>query len=149
MNENRNEMMIREEIATPSMVDTLKNPTSVFFSSIENDGTRETQIKIYNAVSGEGENVSDHLKEVIEVENIVAHPVQMVDEKTGEITDALRIVLVSPDGTTYSSVATGVLSSMQKIMGIIGSAPWTPALKIMPVEVKTRNGYKTITLSLV
>ena len=149
MNEEKNNVVVREEIATPSMLDSLKNTENVFLSTIPNDGSRESQIKIYNAINGDGENLGDHLNKVIEVENFVAHPVQMVDDQTGEIIEALRIVLVTPTGETYASVANGVLSSIQKISGIIGSAPWTPALKLKAVEVKTRKGFKTMTLSLV
>ncbi|MFE2611637.1 hypothetical protein ACFXDI_52175 [Streptomyces mirabilis] len=48
------------------------------------------------------------------------------------------------------SVSQGVASSLQRIIGIVGQGPWTDEpLKVVPKEVKTRRGFKTLTLALV
>ncbi|MED1518479.1 hypothetical protein P4U63_29235, partial [Bacillus paranthracis] len=63
--------------------------------------------------------------------------------------DALRVVLLDKDGKGYHAVSQGVVSSIQKIISIVGPAPWTDEpLKIVPYEVKTRKGFKTLTLQL-
>ena len=145
-----NEIMVaREDVASVNMLDMLKNTDSAFMSTIVDDGTRESKVAIYNAVNGDGENLSDHIGKVINVENYVAHPVSLVDPKTGEVTEALRIVLVTTEGECYASVSTGVLSSLQKICGIMGAAPWTGGNPMKATKVKTRSGYETITLTLV
>jgi hypothetical protein len=134
--------------ATQELMDSFKNPSAALYSSITDDGSRETRVKIYNAINSGNDSLSDHIKEVIEVQDIVAHPIQIADENSGEIIDALRVVLVTPDGKTYASVSLGVASSLQKIIPLVGQAPWTPPLKIIPTEVKTRRGFKTLTLTL-
>ncbi|PAE45518.1 hypothetical protein CHH95_21970, partial [Bacillus licheniformis] len=77
-------------------------------------------------------------------------PVTMQDDQTGEDIQALRIVLLAKDGTGYHSVSQGVAQAMQRIIALVGMGPWTDEpLKISPKEVKTRRGYKTLTLQLV
>lgn len=121
----------------------------VMFSSIVQDGSRETAIKQYSAVSDAENAISEHIGEVIEIEHMVAHSIKMQDDQTGETIEALRVVLITPEGEGYHSVAQGVVSSLQRIIGIVGQAPWTPALRVVPVEKKTRKGFKTLTLKLV
>ena len=146
--ENMGIVVHGEAVASVSLIDTLKNTESEFFSTIPYTGERADAIKVYNAVNGDGEQLSDHLGEILEIENIVAHPI-MMEGDDGNVTKVLRTVLVGADGTSYASVSEGVVSSIQKITGIVGSAPWTPALKVVPKEVKTRKGFKVLTLSLV
>lgn len=137
----------RNDLATVGMMANLQNSKTALFSTIPNDGSRENAVAIYNAVNGEGENLTDHLNEIIEVENIVAFPVKFTDDD-GEILETLRLSLVTPSGECYSTVSSGVFSSLEKIIGIVGTAPWTPALKVKAVEIKTRKGYKTVVLKL-
>lgn len=150
MSENTEIMTVnREDIAAPNMVDILTNPTGSFFCSIPNDGTRESAVKIYNAINNKGESLDDHKGEVIEVVNVAAHPVSLTDENTGEVVEALRMVIIDKNGKNYDAVSQGIASSFQKIFSIVGPAPYTPPLKIKVVEQKTRKGYKTNTIELV
>lgn len=121
--------------------------SSVFYSSIVPDGSRETAIKIYNAMNTTNGKVAD-LREPIIVTDIIAHTIKLLDEETGELTDTTRCVLITEDGKGYDCVAGGVVSSIQKIVGIVGRAPWQPGIKMMPREVRTRKGFKTLTIEL-
>lgn len=150
MNENTELMTVNKaDLAAPSMVDMLTNPTGNFFCSIPSDGTRASAVKIYNAINSKGESLDDHKNEVLEIVNVAAHPVELVDENTGELVQTLRTVLIDKDGKNYDAVSQGVASSLQKIFAIVGPAPFTPPLKIKVVEQKTRKGYKTNTIELV
>ncbi|MFE5263162.1 hypothetical protein, partial [Streptomyces coelicoflavus] len=94
--------------------------------------------------------LSDHIGEVIEITDMVAHAVELEDEVTKETIQAMRVVLLTADGQGYHSVSQGVASSLQRIIGIVGQGPWTDEpLKVVPKEVKTRRGFKTLTLALV
>lgn len=118
------------------------------YSSIQDDGTRESKIKIYNAMNETTGKLSDQVNITLEISDLVAFPVEIVTED-GELVNAMRIILVTPDGDTYASVATGVYSSLQKIIGIVGPAPWNPPLKLTPINQPTRRGFKTLTIRLV
>lgn len=149
--ENTTVMVVnKNDIATEELMNELKNPSSSFFCTIQDDGTRASKIAIYNAISTEGEQLSDHLKEVLEIVNVAAHPVRLTDPNTGEITNAMRTVLIGKDGKCYQAVSEGVVSSLNRIFAIVGSAPWTDEpLKIRPVQVTTSNKFKVTTLELV
>ncbi|CAM2915602.1 hypothetical protein [Erysipelothrix tonsillarum] len=120
-----------------------------FYSSIQDDGSREAKIKIYNALNESGVRLADQVNKTLSITDLAAFPVQIVTEETGEIVDAMRMIFIAEDGEQYASVATGVYSSMQKILGIVGPAPWTPALKITPIRQRTRRGFETLVIRLV
>lgn len=150
MSENTEIMTVNKaDLAAPDMVEMLTNPTGSFFCSIQNDGTRASAVKIYNAINNKGESLDDHKGEVLEIVNVAAHPVSLTDENTGEVVDALRMVVIDKNGKNYDAVSQGIASSFQKIFAIVGPAPYDPPLKIKVVEQKTRKGFKTNTIELV
>ena len=130
---------------SPSM---FENTSQAIFTSIKGSD-RVTSIKIYNAINNAENALGDFKGEVLEITDMVAHPITLQDENTGEEIQAMRVVLLTADGVGYHSVATGIVSSLQKVIGTVGPAPWTPALQLTPIEVKTRKGFKTLTLKLI
>lgn len=152
--ENKNEIMVTQDIASVDLVEQLKNPNGQFYCSIKDDGSRETRKAIFNAVNGADEQVSDHIGEVLEIVNVVAHPVQLLDEVTGEVVNALRTVLIDKNGKSYTAVSQGITSALSKIFSIVGT-PENGAWENEPVkmkirQVKTRNGNNKVnTIELV
>lgn len=141
------EIVVKEDLVTTLDPSIFENTNQALFSSIKVQD-RETQIKVFNAINGAENSLSDHLGEVLEIQDMVAHPITLQDEITKEDVQAMRVVLLTPEGVGYHAVSGGVVSSLQKLIGVVGQAPWTPALKVVPVEQKTRKGFKTITLRL-
>ena len=98
-NQNENTMLAtKEDIAGVSLVEQFKNPNGQFYCSIKDDGSRKSKVAIFNAINGADESVADHIGEVLEIVNVVAHPVELPDEETGEIIECLRTVLVDKNG---------------------------------------------------
>ena len=151
MNENKNMMMVQNDVASIDLVEQLKNPTGSFFCSIKDDGTRKSKVAIYNAVNGADESIADHIGETLEVVDVVAHPVTITDEETGEILEALRTVLVTKDGKAYTAVSQGITNSLARIFSIVGMPSWKDEpVKMKIKQVKTRNGNtKVNTIELV
>lgn len=158
MNKDNKDMVVENEVAAvkngadlaPHTIDELTNVENSFFCSIKDDGTRASKIKIYNALNTQGEQLSDHINEELEIVDISAHTIMVVDNSTGELTQTLRTVLIAKDGTTYQAVSNGVISSLQKIFAIVGFPSWVDEPVIVkPVNVKTNNGFKVLTLELV
>lgn len=142
-----NELVVTDDLVTEISPSIFENTNQAIFSSIK--GTdRATSIKIYNAINSSENSLSDHLGEVLEITDMVAHPIELEDDVTKEKIQAMRVVLLTADGVGYHSVSGGVVSSLQKIIGIVGQAPWNEPLQVSPVEVKTRKGFKTLTLKL-
>ena len=137
------------DIATYT-IDDLINVNNAFFCSIHNDGTRESKVKIYNALNTQGEQLSDHINEELKIVDVAAHTINVVDKATGELSQTLRTVLIAADGATYQAVSGGVISSLQKIFAIVGFPSWKDEPVVLkPVNVKTNNGFKVLTLELV
>ena len=151
MSENTEIMTVNKaDLASTMELDMLTNPAGKFFCSIQNDGTRKSAIAIYNAVNSKGESLDDHKGEVLEIVDVAAHPVTLVDENTGEVVEALRTIVIDKKGVVYDAVSQGIASSLSKIFGIVGMPPWSAEpLKIKVVEQKTRKGFKTNTIELV
>lgn len=153
-NTNNNALVVAQDVASVDLVEQLKNPNGQFYCSIKDDGSRKTKVAIFNAVNGADEQISDHIGEVIEIVNVVAHPVQLADEVTGEVVNALRTVLIDKNGKTYTAVSQGITSALSKIFSIIGT-PENGAWEKEPVkmkirQIKTRNGNNKVnTIELV
>lgn len=151
--ENKNELMMND-VASIDLVEQLKNPGAGFYSSITDDGTRKSKIAIFNAVNGADESVADHIGEVLDIVNVVAHPVELTDEETGEIINCLRTVLVDKNGKTYTAVSQGITSALAKVFTIVGTpdgGAWEKEPVRMKIkQVKTRNGNNKVnTIELV
>ena len=157
MNENTmtNEMMVvRGDVAGVSLLEQFKDPNGNFYCSIQDDGSRASKVAIFNAINGADESLADHINEILEITNVVAHPVTLTDEETGEVINALRVVLIDKNGKAYQAVSGGIANAISRIISIIGD-PATGAWEKEPVkmrvkQVKTRNGNNKVnTLELV
>ena len=152
--ENKNEIMVTQDIAGIDLLQELKNPNGNFYCSIPNNGDRKSQVAIFNAVNGADEQVADHIGEVLEVVNVVAHPIELPDEVTGEVIKCLRTVLITKDGKSYVAVSQGIASAISRIFSIIGmpdNGAWEKEpVKMKIKQVKTRNGNNKVnTIELV
>ena len=150
-NEQNTLVVVREDIPTLDLMEQLKNPTASFFCSIKDDGSRKSKIAIYNAINSADKSLAEHIGEVLEVTNVIAHPVRLADEVTGEIIESLRTVLITKDGTSYTAVSEGITNSLSRVFSIIGMPPWNDEpVKMKVKQVKTRNGNNKVnTLELV
>ena len=154
--ENKGEVMVvnKNDIASVDLIEQLKNPNGKFYCSIEDDGTRASKVDIYNAINGADKAVADMIGKVIEVVDVVAHPVELINEETGELVTALRTVLIDKKGVPYTAVSQGITSALNRIFSIIGrpdNGEWhNEPVKMMIKQVKTNNGNNKVnTIELV
>lgn len=153
--ENTNELVVAvNDVASVDLVEQLKNPTAKMYCSIQDDGTRKSKIDMFNAINGADHAIADHIGEVLEVVDVVAHPVELVDEVTGEAFQALRTVLIDKSGKSYVAVSQGITSALSKIFSIVGmpdNKAWhEEPVKMKIKQVKTRNGNNKVnTIELV
>ena len=121
-----------------------------FVCSIPDDGSRSAKVEIYNAIQNSSEQLSEHTNEILEIVDIVAHPIQLPDEKTGEVVNAIRTVLIDKGGIGYQAVSNGICQALSKIIAIIGQPHWDEPVKMKPVLRKSKNSsmnqYLTIEL---
>lgn len=130
----------KEDLVSKDAMSMLTNPSNDFLCTIQDDGTRETKVKIYNAINSAEKSLADMLGKTIELVDVVAHPVQLIDEETGEMVDTIRTVLIDKNGVAYTAVSGGVTNSLQKLFMIFGMPTWDEPVKVEVKQVKTRNG---------
>jgi hypothetical protein len=117
------------------------------WTTLPSDGSRSAAVVVENAMS-DAESIRDHIGAVLEIENVLLHDV-VIEGENGEDVPAVRAVLIDSKGQGYAAVSNGVISSLQTLMALCGPGPWNPPLKVVPREVKTRKGYRTLRLKLV
>lgn len=128
-------------------VSSLADPgQSQMYCSIRDDGTMQSKARIFNSINSPDKRISDCIGEVISLANIVAHPIQLVDENSGELVETMRMVLVDDQGTSYEAVSTGIVNAVARILQIFGQPDtWTAPIKVKPVQKGTRNGNNKVT----
>lgn len=149
MNKEINEVMVND-VSSNFDLAMLTEVNSNFICSIPDDGSRSAKVEIYNAIQNSSEQLSEHTNEILEIVDIVAHPIQLPDEKTGEVVNAIRTVLIDKNGTGYQAVSNGICQALSKIIAIIGQPHWDEPVKMKPVLRKSKNSsmnqYLTIEL---
>ena len=108
-------------------------------------GDRAASVRIFNAMNNPGERVANHINEVIEVQDYLIEMAQIEDTDAygnglGTYSNVPRVVLVSPDGTSYQAVSYGVANAVRNATLACGDAPWKPAIKLKIKQVPTKRG---------
>lgn len=104
--------------------------------------TREGKIKLYAALQN-AEKLDEHLNEALLMTNAVAQAVQVTDDQTGEISNTVRVILVTADGKAYAATSPTLAAGLNTMFGIFGTPnTWTEPLAIRVVERRSRRGFK-------
>ena len=161
INDTPNTQVAPEENATPvenvtsnyelSAVDTptetavsmFTNASNEMYCSVKDDGSRASKIKIYNAIQSTSKRLADCLGDVIEIKDVIAHPITVVDDN-GEVLTTLRTILIDKDGNTYESVSIGINNSISRIIALFGQPTWEEPIKVKVKQQGTRNGNNKI-----
>lgn len=125
-----------------------KSNPMAYFTTL-NPQTMDEAIDLAAALS-DADALEDQIGNVISIHDYVIQPVEMVNEKTGEVETANRIVLVCDEGN-FACVSTGVETSMRNLTTALAAFPfpWTPSVKVKPVKKQGKNGYKFTSLEFV
>lgn len=120
-------------------------PGSMITSLRANPGDREASVRIFNAMNNPNDRVSDHINEVIEVQDYLIEITTMEDTDAygnglGTYSAVPRVVLVAPDGTAYQAVSFGIANAVRNIVTVCGDAPWKPAVQLKIKQVPTKRG---------
>lgn len=83
--------------------------------------------------------------EQINVVHWYMHRQEMVNDRTGEITNPIRVVLLDDKGDAWAWMSGGVVKSVQTMVEAMGDGPYDPPLSILVKETITRKGMRIIT----
>lgn len=122
-------------------VDTaLSADAGTMICSIENNGDRAQQAKIFNALNEPDHRIADFINKEITVKDVLIEIRDILNEETGEIARVPRVVLISPDGTSYQATSVGIFNSVKNAFHAFGVAPWDPALTFEIKQKPVKNG---------
>ena len=126
----------------------LTNPENNMFCTIKADD-HKSKVAIYNAITTPSKKMDDILNVPFNLKDIIAHPVEIVDEETGEVVTMLRTILIDDEGNSYAGVSLGVVSAIQRIFAIFGKPEtWDEPLKVKLIKADTRSNNKVTTIQV-
>lgn len=109
------------------------------YCSIKGATMRE-RAAVYNASNNPNHRLADFINKVIRVKDVLAEQVEMVDEETGELQTAVRVVLIDVDGASYQAISTGVFSALKRAIQVFGAPTWDDGLPILIKQVPVGKG---------
>lgn len=113
------------------------NAVTHFFDTSTMDG----KMALYNAMQTP-DKVDDHLNEELDVTNVLAQAVEVMNNETGEMRQSTRVVIVSEQGN-FSATSPTLAHAFGNLFSVFGTPnTWAAPLKLKIVERKSRNGYK-------
>lgn len=130
------------------IVNSMNDTSNVMYQSFQAE-TKADRIKLFNASSGDGETVKSNLNKRIDIADVIVIPVEVKNEDgTSDIVP--RSTIITQDGRYISATSWGVFNSLQKLAKIFDGLHFEKDdyITVMPVEVKTKNGF-TINLRVV
>jgi hypothetical protein len=111
--------------------------------------TMAEKARLYNLMNAPEFTVKKFINKIILMQNLFMEKVLMTNEETGEVTEGNRIVIIDKDFHGYSCVATGVFSSLKKIVQSFGEPPWAEPIPIEPFEISKAANKNILTLRIV
>ncbi len=140
--EEKNELMQREEETGLFMVERKQAYSSW------RPQTEEEKVDFYNMINSPQERLKDNINVVLEIQHVYAERVTLVNND-GELSECVRIILLTTDGKGYACVSSGVFNSLQKLFAIFGEpTTWKNPIKVMPKLISKGNNKSVLTLSL-
>lgn len=109
-----------------------------------NADTPEGKVKLYTAMNNPDFRLEEKLNTTIALKDLYAEQVEFVDEKSGEITESVRLVLIDADGLSYGCCSVGIFSALKKLMRVFGAPTWEEPIMVQPYQTPTRNGKRKI-----
>ena len=103
-------------------------------------GDRATKAKLYNASNNPDHKVGDFINKNIKVKDVLVEAIDIVDEETGEVERAPRVVLIDDKGKAYQAVSMGIFNAVKKAIQIFGETTWEEPIEFTVKQVSVKNG---------
>lgn len=108
--------------------------------SIKPTGNRKEDAKIFAALNNPEFRIANFINKTIKVQNVLVEIREILNDETGEIETAPRVVLISDDGKAYQAVSKGIFNAVKNACEVFGSAPWEPPLEIEIKQIAVGKG---------
>ena len=110
--------------------------------------TPEAKAQLYNGMVNPDYRISDEINQTISVVNVYAEMLELVDEDTGEISTAPRIVLFDSEGKSHVAVSKGIMNALKRLFKVFGQpSEWEAPIVVKVKQVGVKAG-SMLTLEL-
>jgi hypothetical protein len=110
--------------------------------------TPENRSKILEILDGEVMRYQDVVNSVFNLADFIAYPIKMVAKDTGELIDAIRLILIDDQGNAVSTCSPYVIDSLHRIGWAQGKMPpWEPPIPVKLAQQSTREGNRVFKLT--
>ena len=119
------------------------------FSSLPADTFADKKVVLSHVTNSVSITEADLLGKPFKLAHFILQPVVMTDEKTQELSEVARVILVTDKGDAIHAMSGGLLKSLTNLTGLLGHpATWPEPLDVEVVERRSRNGYRFMTLNV-
>ena len=139
MSDNTNAIQLKNEIIN-AVAQIINADAGATFCSVSNDGSRESQSKLYSAMNNPDHRISDFINKSFSVQDVLIEMREILNEETGVIVKVPRVVLIDEAGAGYQATSIGIFQSVCNAYRAFGPAPWNPPLECTIKQRPTKNG---------
>ena len=108
--------------------------------SIKPTGNRKEDAKIFAALNNPEFRLANFINKTLKIQNVLVEIREILNDETGEIETAPRVVLISEDGKAYQAVSKGIFNAVKNAYEVFGQAPWDPPLEIEVKQIAVGKG---------
>ncbi len=127
------------ELATVNVAQELSADTTSMYCSLQ-AGTRAERARVFNASNNPDHKIGDYINKVIMVKDVLAEQIQVTNEETGELDNAVRVVFIDDKGESYQAVSFGIFNAVKKAISMFGNPTWDEPLPCLIKQVKVGRG---------
>lgn len=112
-----------------------KDPKKEIVTSLDVTNEDDNYV-ILGALAAADFQIDDVLGKTLEIQHYLAHEVQLVKPDTGEVFTAVRLVLITPKGDTYSTCSKPFTDLFRAVLAMKFKPPWEPPLRLEVFKAK-------------
>lgn len=100
-------------------------------------------IDLVNIINGNAEDINDLINKPVIITDVMFQESYVVDEETGEVSDVIKTLMITEDGTLYGGISSGIAKCWKNAITVIGEdfRNWAYEILIRQEKVKRGNMY--------
>lgn len=122
-----------------NIIANINNKESSMFISFTPKSIEDKKL-LYEATTN-GTSLKEVLNKPIKMMDVIVSEAEVKNEKDGTTATVPRISIITVEGEIYTASSWGVYNCLSRINGIFGTLHFDDGLTIVPVQVKTKNGF--------
>lgn len=107
----------------------------------------ENKKAIFNMMNNPNTRLSFMVDKPIHAKDYVIDDVSIVNQETGEVQGAPRLVIRDANGETYHTMGRGLVESFNRILDVFGDS-WGDGFNLVVKQINTSTGKRTYTFDM-